>query len=336
MRGPDLGATQAGTPLQAAPSPASAQPQGAPSPSELGQGPPEGPQGGPGGGGGTPGGPPEGLGPTPGNGEGAGPARGRRGRPPRGDPEGNPGGGGSSDSSQFSDTPEGKDRRIAYLKKKIRSNTRGKVKEAEKVEVPQWPEPNKTQDWKATVRSNLLATSGRPVEAAVFYGEIRTMSFEELGDPGVFQSLDSSWAASLIRILTGDLRTAVTVLNVEYETNGKALAGRQIYKLCLEDLKTEEGEEELHDFEDLQGVKMHKNNLRRFLRDWDMCLLGLREKGEIGASVYRSLFLVSGSTPSRTADRVQRVPPRQERSSRLCTCSHVSIPPPVLQRLLEA
>ena len=55
--------------------------------------------------------------------------------------------------------------------------------------------------------------------------------------------------------------------------------------MVLDDLRTEEGEEELHAFEDLQGVKMHKNNLRRFLRDWDLCMLGLREKGKIGASV---------------------------------------------------
>ena len=35
---------------------------------------------------------------------------------------------------------------------------------------------------------------------------------------------------------------------------------------------------------------MYKNSLRGFLRGWDMCILGLRAKSEVGAAVYRSLF----------------------------------------------
>ena len=296
-----LGATQHGSegPSSSAQRPSGEPPgDGAPPPTKPSGSEPSGGSGGQGGQGAKapPGGPPE---EPPGDSgkddkgdEGKKPKKKKKEKKPNGSDDPGDGSSPDSDSSQFSDTPEGKDRRIDYLRKKIRQNQRGKIKEADKVLVPSWPEANKTLDWKSIVRTNLLAASGRPIEAAVYYGEIRTKTFEELEDPGKLRTLDIKFGAALLHILTGDLRTQVQVLNVEYEksTPPRVLAGRQIYKLILEELKTEEGEEELHDFEDLQAVKMHKNNLRRFLRDWDMCILGLREKGEIGAAVYRSLF----------------------------------------------
>ena len=101
----------------------------------------------------------------------------RRKRTPRDE---DPGDGDSShsDPSQFSDTPEGQRRRIAHLKKIIRKNREVKVKEADKVDVPVWPEPHQVQDWKGATTADLLAASNRPVGAAMFYAEIRRTTLE--------------------------------------------------------------------------------------------------------------------------------------------------------------
>ena len=152
-----------------------------------------------------------------------------------------------------------------------------KVKEAETIKVPDFPNPETYRSWKTAAREAIRAASDQPDAAFTWVLEAykKDVSHEKLRDPGKFLTLDTKLLASLSKVAKGEL--ARQILNFKEVEAGfeRAVRGRQILYLFDQHFKTNEEVGSLYSVEDLLKVTLVQDDLSTFLHNWESVIAGM-------------------------------------------------------------
>jgi hypothetical protein len=162
-----------------------------------------------------------------------------------------------------------------------------KVKEADKVQVPDFPNLASLPQWRALLLNNLVQASGRPDDMVVMkwvqeaLGDSKT--FEELSDVGDMSltQLDSKLCLAMTAMLTRagvkakDIRDKLNRHMLDNARKGQVMRGRQLAQLMLECLKTVDQSEAVYCLTHLADVAIVNDDLQGFLTKWNLVLDGL-------------------------------------------------------------
>ena len=152
-----------------------------------------------------------------------------------------------------------------------------KVKEAETIKLPEFPNPETYRSWKTAAREAIRAASDQPDAAFTWVLEAykKDASHEKLRDPGKFLTLDTKLLASLSKVAKGEL--ARQILNFKEVEAGfeRAVRGRQILYLFDQHFKTNEEVGSLYSVEDLLKVTLVQDDLSTFLHNWESVIAGM-------------------------------------------------------------
>ena len=156
---------------------------------------------------------------------------------------------------------------------------RKRVKEADECRFESFPTPMKFRSWKMHVREEVVRVSGCPHKACPWSCKVDEV--ENLGElvmPGKFATLDVKLAAGLARILNGEFERQVTVLKEKAAAEYKLIGGRQVAFLMNQHFRMSTVDGALLEFDDLMALQLKGDNLRGFMNDWEMTLLGLKKR----------------------------------------------------------
>ena len=198
----------------------------------------------------------------------------------------------SSDSSSSSSIGLSKKDLLKMLKKVTKSKkekddedeieaTRGrpKVKEAEKIVLPKFPQPENYRNWRLRAREAVVAASDRPDEAFEWLGEVwkEDTTEESLRDPKGFATLDAKTLSAMTNVLEGDFARQIDTFKEREGHEGRLVRGRQILHKLNAYLSTNALHGSVYDMEDLLNVVMLNDNLVQFIRNWDTVLSGMKK-----------------------------------------------------------
>jgi hypothetical protein len=119
-------------------------------------------------------------------------------------------------------------RRAREAMNEAKARGSSKVKEADTVKVPPMPNPQQYRAWRAAIRSQVTAASGRG-EAAfqwVMQAEWHEIRYEMLQDSEGFDSLDAKLAAALTSTVSGELGRRITMAVENEAMRNRMLKGR--------------------------------------------------------------------------------------------------------------
>ena len=152
-----------------------------------------------------------------------------------------------------------------------------KVKEAESIKLPDFPNPETYRSWKIATREAVRAASDRPDEAFDWILAVydRHAGRSSLRDPGKFVTLDTKLLAALAKVAKGEL--ARQVLNFKEIEAGerRAVRGRQVLYLFDQHFKTNEEVGSLYSVEDLLKVNLLQDDLSTFIHNWESVVAGI-------------------------------------------------------------
>ena len=95
------------------------------------------------------------------------------------------------------------------------------------------------------------------------------MEFDELENSMGFDSLDMKLAASLSKVLNGDLQHRVNIMKETRAKQGRLVKGRQILYLINQHFRVSVEEGCLYDLRDLLAVKLRNGDLKKFVHNWE-------------------------------------------------------------------
>ena len=152
-----------------------------------------------------------------------------------------------------------------------------KVKEAESIKLPDFPNPETYRGWKIVTREAVRAASDRPDEAFDWILAVydRHAGHSSLRDPGKFVTLDTKLLAALTKVAKGEL--ARQILNFKETEAGerRAVRGRQVLYLFHQHFKTNEEVGSLYSVEDLLKVNLLQDDLSTFIQNWESVFAGM-------------------------------------------------------------
>ena len=152
-----------------------------------------------------------------------------------------------------------------------------KVKEAESIKLPDFPNPETYRSWKIATREAVRAASDRPDEACDWILAVyeRHAGHSSLRDPGKFVTLDTKLLAALTKVAKGEL--ARQILNFKETEAGerRAVRGRQVLYLFDQHFKTNEEVGSLYSVEDLLKVNLLQDDLSTFIHNWEGVVAGM-------------------------------------------------------------
>ena len=165
-----------------------------------------------------------------------------------------------------------------------------KTKEAEKVLVPKFPQPESYRNWRIRVRDAVVAASDKPDKAFEWLSRVweADMKEETLRDPEGFTTLDAKILSALSNILEGDFARQVDTFKETEANAGRPVRGRQILFRIHNYFATNAQHGAVYDMEDLLSVTLLNENLLTFMRNWDTVLSGIPKTPE--ASFLEPLF----------------------------------------------
>ena len=136
--------------------------------------------------------------------------------------------------------------------------TGARVKEADDINVPSYPQPQQYRSWRAAVRSEITAASGRGEVAFKWIVKTEKVetTFDELRNSDGFDSLDAKLAAALTKIATGELGRRIMLMVEQEASKGRMLKGRQILWMIHENHELDEERGALYDFTDLMAIRL--------------------------------------------------------------------------------
>ena len=177
--------------------------------------------------------------------------------------------------SESSESSEGFDKKkIAKMIKKQLSKIGGKsessqrTKEADRVIVLKFPNPEAYRDWRIRVRDAVTAASAKPDAAFKWIERVweESMALETLADSGTFATLDAKLMSAITNVVDGDLARQLDLFK-EQE------AKRGIHK----HFSTSQKHGAVYDLEDLMAIQMVNDDLKGFVSRWDAVIAGMRE-----------------------------------------------------------
>ena len=166
-----------------------------------------------------------------------------------------------------------------------------KVKEADVVKLPDFPNPETYRSWKTATREAVRAASDRPDAAFKWILEVyeNGASHEQLRDPGIFLTLDTKILAALTKVAKGELARQVLNFKESEAVAGRAVRGRQVLFMFEQHFKTNEAAGSLYSVEDLLKVALLGDDLTTFIYNWDSVVAGLSHKPD--ETTLRDIFL---------------------------------------------
>jgi hypothetical protein len=90
-----------------------------------------------------------------------------------------------------------------------------------------------------------------------------------------FSQLEMKLCTELHKLIDGSLKRKVKVLDLEHYQNHQYLSGRQVLWLVIDSQKLSSTSKAMCDFRDITRMKLHGDDIERFHRDWNTCLLNM-------------------------------------------------------------
>ena len=157
-----------------------------------------------------------------------------------------------------------------------------RVKEAESIRLPDFPNPESYRSWKIAVREAVRAASDRPDEAFNWVQEVyeKTATSDALRTTGKFITLDTKILNALSRVTKGELNRQIINYKESEAAAGRAVRGKQVLFMFEQFFKTNEAAGSLYSVEDLLKVKLVRDDLSTFIHNWESVIAGLNHQPE--------------------------------------------------------
>ena len=207
-------------------------------------------------------------------------------------PTGTPGGPAATGADLIAQTQQALLEAAKLLKgDKSGEDDKPKVKEAETIRLPDFPNPETYRAWKTATREAVRAASDRPDEAFSWILEVysKNADHDKLREPGKFLTLDTKILAALTKVAKGELSRQVLTFKETEAVQGRAVRGRQVLLMFDQYFKTNEEVGSLYSVEDLLKVTLHSDDLTTFLHNWESVIAGMSHVPE--EMVLRDILL---------------------------------------------
>ena len=137
-------------------------------------------------------------------------------------------------------------------------SSKPKVKEAETINLPEFPNPESYRSWKTATREAVRAASDSSDEAFKWTLEAydKDANHESLRDPGKFLTLDTKFLAALTKVARGELSREILIFKETEAAKSRAVRGRQVLYLFDQYFKANEEVGSLYSVEDLLKVRL--------------------------------------------------------------------------------
>ena len=170
-------------------------------------------------------------------------------------------------------------------------SSKPKVKEAETINLPDFPNPDSYRSWKTATREAVRAASDSPDEAFKWILEAydKDADHASLRDPGKFLTLDTKLLAALTKVARGELSREILIFKETEATKSRAVRGRQVLYLFDQYFKTNEEVGSLYSVEDLLKVRLINDDLSTFINNWESVMSGLSHTPD--ETTLRDIFL---------------------------------------------
>ena len=188
--------------------------------------------------------------------------------------------------SESAESSEGLDKKkIAKMIKKQLSKIGGKsesshrTKEADRVIVPKFPNPEAYRNWRIRVRDAVTAASAKPDAAFKWIERVweESMALETLADSGTFATLDAKLMSAITNVVDGDLARQLDLFKEQEAKKGIHAKGRQARYMVHKHFSTSQKHGAVYDLEDLMAIQMVNDDLKGFVSRWDAVIAGMRE-----------------------------------------------------------
>ena len=211
-------------------------------------------------------------------------------------PGGGPGDGDDDDGDDDGDNSDDSDKKFIrrmrqmFGNPKDQSNDKNRVKEADSVKLPAFPNPESYRNWRIRTREAVMSASTDPDKAFDWVSETwkEGQTIEYLRNVGKFTTLDAKLLSALTNILTGDFARKVDTYKETEATNHRYVRGRQVLFMMHEYFSTNIKHGATYSLQDLFSVKMKGENLRGFISNWDQVMAGIPKVPE--TSILETLF----------------------------------------------
>ena len=133
-----------------------------------------------------------------------------------------------------------------------------RVKEAETIRLPGFPNPESYRSWKISVREAVRAASDRPDEAFNWVQEVyeKTATVESLRNTGKFITLDTKILNALSVVAKGELNRQIINYKESEAAASRAVRGRQVLFMFEQFFKTNEAACSLFSVEDFSRLSL--------------------------------------------------------------------------------
>ena len=162
---------------------------------------------------------------------------------------------------------------------KGKDSDKPKAKEADKIDLPEFPSPDRYRTWRAAVREAMRFASDDPDAAFAWVldavQEDKAKLCSELADPGKFRTLDTKLLAALTKVAKGELSQQILNYKESEAQQGRIVRGRQVLLMFEVHFKTSEEAGALYGTEDLLKISLDSDDLKSFLRKWESVLTGM-------------------------------------------------------------
>lgn len=147
--------------------------------------------------------------------------------------------------------------------------------EARSIYVPSLPQVPQFRAWQLAPRDEFDCASGSPDDGLQWVLELGKKSYNELGDSGMFPTLDSKLAAALSKVMGGELGRQINLKKEQVARKQQYLKGRQIWSMLHDHYRVSETDCPILKFHDLLNVEMKGGDLRAFLNEWRLTTVGM-------------------------------------------------------------
>jgi len=171
-----------------------------------------------------------------------------------------------------------------------RDDDRPKVKEADTIKVPAFPQAETHRNWRIKLRDAVVAASAKPGETFVWVSETWTdgQTIEALRKVQPFATLDAKLMSALTNTLTGEFARRVDTYKETEAAAGRIVRGRQVLWMIHDFFSTNIKHGATYALQDLFSVHLKGENLKTFITNWDQVLAGIRQVPDV--SVLETLF----------------------------------------------
>ena len=153
-------------------------------------------------------------------------------------------------------------------------------KTSDKLDIGGWPSIKTFRAWKLRFWKAVAAASVRPDAAFEWINKVRKCcAVEDLADSEGFPELDALLATEWDKIIQGEFRKRVQVLEYQLLDQNKMIKGRQITWMVFDNFRLADVDGQLLNHDEIMKLelKMPGDNLMQYLNDWDTTFLHINQ-----------------------------------------------------------